>query len=98
MLENLKSGEVKSKSVGEFLLELKKEFGRGDKESVKIAELKRIEQGGRTMKEFIQEFWRTARDNWYEERVLVEEFKREMNGTIKRNLMEVEMPSINIEQ
>ena len=49
------------------------------------------------MKEFIQEFWRTARDNWYEERVLVEEFKREMNGTIKRNLMEVEMPSINIE-
>ena len=43
MLENLKSGEVKSKSVGEFLLELKKEFGRGDKESVKIAELKRIE-------------------------------------------------------
>jgi len=37
-------------------LELKKEFGEGDEELVKIAELRRIEQGERTMEEFVQEF------------------------------------------
>ena len=31
------------RSAGEFLLGLKKEFGRGDEESVKMAELKKIE-------------------------------------------------------
>jgi len=41
--------------AGEFLLELKKEFG-GDKELVKVAELRRMEQGGKTMEEFVQEF------------------------------------------
>ena len=33
------------KSAGEFLAEIKKKFGGGDEESVKVAELKRIEQG-----------------------------------------------------
>ena len=36
-------------SVGEFLATIKKEFGRGDKESVKVAEWKKLEQGGRIM-------------------------------------------------
>ena len=40
------------KSIGEFLAEIKKEF-RGDEELLKIAELKRIEQGGRTMEKFV---------------------------------------------
>jgi len=31
------------------LLELKKKFGEGDKESIKVAELRKVEQGGRTM-------------------------------------------------
>ena len=34
------------------------------------------------MKEFIQEFQRAVRGSMYEERPLVEEFKRGMNGTI----------------
>jgi len=36
-------GEVEYELAGEVLIEIKKEFGREDKESVKIAELKRIE-------------------------------------------------------
>jgi len=47
VLEDLKAEEVEFWLSGEFLLELKKEFEGGDKESVKIAELKRIEQEGR---------------------------------------------------
>ena len=38
-------GEVEYKSAEKFLTEIKKEFGEGDEELVKVAELKRIEQG-----------------------------------------------------
>ena len=53
LLEDLKLGKVKFGSVGEFLLELKKESGEGDEKSVKIAKLRRIKQGGRTIEEFV---------------------------------------------
>ena len=42
------------------------------------------------MEEFVQEFKRAARRSGYEGRPLVEEFKREMNGAIRRKLMEAE--------
>jgi len=49
MLEDLELREIEFRLVGEFLLELKKEFGGGDEKLVKVAELRRIEQRGRTM-------------------------------------------------
>jgi len=49
----LETGEIKFESVGKFLTKIKKEFGGGDEESVKVAELKKIKQGGRTMEEFV---------------------------------------------
>ena len=52
-MEKLETGEIEFKSVGEFLAEIKKEFGGGDKESVKVAELKKIKQGGRMIEEFV---------------------------------------------
>ena len=55
-MEDLEVEEVEFESVGEFLLELKKKFGGEDEESVKVAELKRIEQGEKTMEEFMQKF------------------------------------------
>jgi len=79
------------------LIALKKEFGGGEEESVKAAELRKLEQGGRTMEEFVQEFKRTARGSGYEGRPLVEEFKRGMNGGIRRKLMEAENPPTSIE-
>ena len=42
------------------MAEIRREFGGGDEESVKVAKLKKIEQGGRTMEEFVQDFKRTA--------------------------------------
>jgi len=39
--------------IGEFLAEIKKKFGGGEEESVKAVELKKLEQGGRTMEEFV---------------------------------------------
>ena len=67
------------KSVEEFLLALRKEFGGGDKESVKVAKLRRIEQERRTVEEFIQEFQRATRGSGYKRRALIEELKRGMN-------------------
>ena len=75
LLKNLESGKAKFGSAGEFLLELKKEFGGENKESIKVVELKRIEQGEKIIEEFIQEFRRVARESEYKERPLTEKFK-----------------------
>ena len=56
---------------------------------MKIAELKKVEQGNKTMEEFVKELRRAARENEYEGRLLIEKFKREINGIIRRKLIEV---------
>ena len=43
IMEELESGEVEYESVEEFLTCLKKEFGGGEEESVKAAELRKLE-------------------------------------------------------
>ena len=50
------------------------------------------------MEEFVQEFKRAARGSSFVGRALVEEFKRGINGGIRRKLMEAEQPLKNIEQ
>ena len=90
ILENLEAGEVEYESAGDFLAEIKKEFGEGDEKLMKVAELKKIEQGSRIMKEFVQDFKRIARESGYEKCPLIEEFKQGMNGAIRRKLMEAE--------
>ena len=98
VMEEMEAEEVEYESAEEFLTSLKKEFGGGEEESIKAAELRKMEQGGKMMEEFIQEFKRAARGSGYEERPLVEEFKRGMNGGIRRKLMEAENPPTSIEQ
>ena len=43
MIEELETGELEFETVGEFLAKIKKEFGSGEKESVKVAELRKLE-------------------------------------------------------
>ena len=52
-LENLEGDLLEYKIVGEFLADIKREFGGGDKETVKRAELKKLEQKGKIMEEFV---------------------------------------------
>ena len=80
------------------MLVLKKEFSGGEEELTKAAELRKLEQGGKTMEEFVQQFKRAARGSGYEGRPLVEKFKRGINGEIRRKLMEAENPLASIEQ
>ena len=98
VMEELEAGEVEYESVEEFFTILKKEFGAGEEESAKAAELRKMEQGGRTMEEFMQEFKRAARGSGYERRLLIEEFKRGINGGIQRKLMKAENLPASIEQ
>ena len=79
-------------------MSLKKEFGRGEEELVKVAELRKLEQEGRMMEDFIQEFKRAARGSRYEGRLLIEEFKKGMNRGIRRKLMKAENQLASIEQ
>jgi len=98
VMEELEAGEMEYETAEEFLIVLKKEFGGGEKEAVKAAELRKMEQGGKTMEEFVQEFKRAARGSGYEGRPLIEEFKRGINKGIRRKLMEVENLPTSIEQ
>jgi len=97
VMEEMESGEVEYESAEEFLASLKKEFRGGEEESIKVAELRKLEQGGRMIEEFVQEFKWAARGSGYKGRPLVEEFKRGMNGGIRRKLMEAENPPTSIE-
>ena len=52
-IEDLERKLLDYKTVGEFLTDIRKEFGGGDKKLVKVAELKKVEQGSKTIKEFV---------------------------------------------
>ena len=75
ILEDLEGGLLEYEIVGEFLADIKKEFGEEDKELAKVAKLKKVEQRSKIMEEFVQEFRRVVRGSGYEGRPLVEEFK-----------------------
>lgn len=47
------------------MAELKREFGGGDNKSVKVVELKRVEQEDKIIEEFIQNFKQITRDSRY---------------------------------
>ena len=81
-MEDLEEGLLEYENVGEFLADIRKEFEGGDKELVKVVKLRKLEQESKTMEKFVQEFRRAAKESKYEGRLLVEEFKRGMNGII----------------
>ena len=66
MIEELEAGKIKYETVEDFLISSKKKFGEGEEESVKAVELRKLEQGGKTMEKFVQEFKRVARGSGYE--------------------------------
>jgi len=98
MIGNLKNSSLEFLTMGEFLMDLKQEFGDKDDKSVKMVELKKIKQESKIIKEFVEEFRRAVRDSSFKRRPLIEEFKREINGVIQRKLIELERPPRSIKQ
>ena len=82
----------------ELFTKIQQEFGEFDEESRKVDELRVLEQEGKTVDEYVQEFRRAARGSGYEERALVEEFKKGLSRAIRRRLAEAEMPPTTIVQ
>jgi len=66
------------------LSDLKEKLGRGDNKIIKVVELKKVEQRSKIIEEFVQEFKRAK------EGPLIEEFKRGMNGVIRRKFIKAE--------
>ena len=98
MLEDLEERVIEYELVEKILMVIKKELGGEEEESVKVAELKKMEQGGRMIEEFVQEFKRATRGSGYKRRSLIEEFKRGINRVIRRKLMEAENQPGSIKQ
>ena len=65
IMEELESGEMEYETAEEFFTNLRREFGGEEEESVKVAELRKLEQGGKTLEEFVLEFKRAARGSGY---------------------------------
>ena len=53
IIKNLESESLSYTTVGEFLLDLKEDFGGGDNKMMKVAELKRVEQGKKMIEGFV---------------------------------------------
>jgi len=54
IMEELETGEMEYEIAEELLTVLKKKFGGGEEETVKAAELRKLEQGGRMMEEVVR--------------------------------------------
>jgi len=98
VLDEITKGTSLVTTVEELFTKITQEFGEFNEESRKVDELRALEQGGKTVDKYVQEFRRAARGSGYEERALVEEFKKGLNGVIRRRLAEAELPPTTITQ
>ena len=78
------------KSVKQLFTKIRNNFGETSEEERKIEQLRTIEQGERTCDKYVQEFKKVTRGSSYEGRPLIEEFKKGLNGSIRRKLAEAE--------
>jgi len=86
----LAKGESEVESAEQLFAKIRNDFGEISEKERKIEQLRMIEQGGRTCNEYVQEFKKVTRGSDYERRPLIEEFKRGLNGAIRRKLVEAE--------
>ena len=52
-MEDLKGGLLEYETVGEFLVDIKRKFGRGVEKLIKVAELQKLEQGNKMIEKFM---------------------------------------------
>ena len=96
LLDELAKGESEMDTVEKLFTKIRNNFGEMSEKKKKIKQLQTIEQGGRTCDEYVQEFKKVARESSYEGRPLIKEFKRGLNGAIRRKLAEAEEPPATI--
>jgi len=92
LMDELAKGESEVETAEQLFSKIRNDFGETSEEERKIEQLRTIEQGSRTCDEYVQEFKKVARGSGYKGRPLIEEFKRGLNGPIRRKLAEAEEP------
>ena len=95
-MDELAKKESEMDTVEKLFTKIRNDFGETSEEKRKVEQLRTMEQGGRTCDEYVQEFKKVARRSSYEERPLIKEFKRGLNGAIRRKLAEAEEPLTTI--
>jgi len=90
LLDELAKGESEVESAEQLFTKIKNNFGETSEEERKIEQLRTIEQGGRTCNKYVQEFKKVARGSGYKRKPLIKEFKRGLNRSIRRKLVEAE--------
>jgi len=90
LLDELAKGESEVESVEQLFAKIRDDFGEALEEERKIEQLRTIEQGERTCDKYMQKFKKIARGSSYKGRPLIKEFKRGLNGAIRRKLAEAE--------
>jgi len=98
LLDELAKEESEMELAEQLFTKIRNDFGETSEEERKIEQLRTIEQGGRTCNEYVQEFKKVARESSYKGRPLIEEFKRGLNGSIRRKLAEAEEPPTTIRE
>jgi len=90
LLDELAKGESEVESVEQLFTKIRNDFGETSEEKRKIEQLRTIKQEEKTCNKYMQEFKKVARESSYERRPLIEEFKKELNRSIRRKLVEAE--------
>ena len=98
VLEERRQGLSLVETMEELFTKMREEFGEFEEESRKVDELELLEQGGQMCDKYVQIFKKTARGSGYEGQSLIEEFKRGLNGNIRRRLAEAESPPTTIKE
>ena len=96
LLDELAKGESEVESAEQLFTKIRDDFGETSEGKRKIEQLRTIEQGRRTCNEYVQKFKKVARGSSYKRRPLIKEFKRGLNGGIRRKLAEAEEPLTTI--
>jgi len=92
LLDKLAKGESEIETTEGLFTKIRNKFGETSEEERKVEQLQTIEQEGRTCNEYVQEFKKVTRGSNYKGRPLIEEFKRRLNGAIRRKLAKAEEP------
>jgi len=97
-MDELAKGESEVETAEQLFSKIRNDFGETSEEERKIEQLRTIEQGSRTCDKYVQEFKKVTRGSGYKGRPLIKEFKRGLNGPIRRKLAEAEEPPSTIEE
>ena len=98
MLDKLAKRESEVELAEQLFTKMRNNFGETLEEERKIEQLRIIKQRGKTCNKYVQEFKKVARGSSYEGRPLIKEFKRGLNGSIRRKLAEAEEPPTTIKE